>query len=52
MDKDKDGKVSEEAFMKYMQAKFKKLKKDERGVADSKEGTSQGEMTTFSAAGK
>jgi len=53
MDKDKNGKVSEEAFMKYMQAEFKKLKKDESGVVDSKEGTRPlGEMTTFSAAGK
>jgi hypothetical protein len=40
MDLDNDGKVSEQECMKYMQAEFKRLQKE------------QGGLRTFGAAGK
>jgi hypothetical protein len=51
---DETGKVSEEAFMKYMQAEFKRLKKDEQGKVDVLEFTDRQSHrpATFSAVGR
>lgn len=50
---DKDGKVSEEAFMRYVQAEFRRLKKDEQGRVDVLEVSDPPARTVnFSAAGK
>ena len=37
MDQDKNGKVSEQEFMKFMKAEFKRLDKDKSGELDVKE---------------
>jgi hypothetical protein len=51
---DEKGKVSEAAFMKYMQAEFKRLNKDEQGKVDVLEGTDHPSRrpVTFSAVGR
>lgn len=51
---DETGKVSEEAFMKYMQTEFKRLKKDEQGKVDVLEFTDHPSRrpATFSAVGR
>jgi hypothetical protein len=51
---DENGKVSEAAFMKYMQAEFKRLNKDEQGKVDVLEVTDHPSRrpVTFSAVGR
>jgi Ca2+-binding EF-hand superfamily protein len=53
MDQDKNGKVSEQEFMKFMKAEFKRLDKDRSGELDVKElSQSQIRSSTFMDAGK
>jgi hypothetical protein len=53
MDQDKNGKVSEQEFMKFMKAEFKRLDKDKSGELDVKElSESQIRSSTFMDAGK
>ena len=53
MDQDKNGKVSEQEFMKFMKAEFKRLDKDKSGELDVKElSQSQIRSSTFMDAGK
>jgi hypothetical protein len=53
MDQDKNGKVSQQEFMTFMQAEFKRLDKDRSGELDVKELTeSQFRVSHFTDAGK
>jgi hypothetical protein len=53
MDQDKNGKVSEREFMRFMKAEFKRLDRDESGELDVKElRESQIRSSTFMDAGK
>lgn len=53
MDQNQDGKVSEQEYMKYMQAEFKRLNQDGRGDLDLKDLTrSQNRPASFVAVGK
>ena len=53
MDQDKNGKVSEQEFMRFMKAEFKRLDKDKSGELDVKElSESQIRSSTFMDAGK
>jgi hypothetical protein len=49
---DKSGKVSEEEFMKYMQAQFKSLHKDEHGRVDVIVADPPARPVNFSSVGK
>lgn len=50
---DDNGKVSEQAFMEYMQAEFRRLKKDERGqVGVLTDAHRQSRPVTFMAVGR
>jgi hypothetical protein len=53
MDQDKNGKISEQEFMTFMQAEFKRLDKDKSGELDVKElRQSQFRRSSFTAVGK
>lgn len=53
MDQNKNGKVSEQEFMEFMKAEFKRLDKDKNGELDPKELTeSQIRVSHFTAVGK
>jgi Ca2+-binding EF-hand superfamily protein len=53
MDQDKNGKVSEQEFMRFMKAEFKRLDKDQSGELDVKElKESKIRSSTFMDAGK
>jgi EF hand len=54
MDQDKNGKVSEQEFMKFMKAEFKRLDKDKSGELDVKElkESQIRSTTTFMTGGK
>src|SRR5580692_427394 len=53
LDTDKNGKVSKQEFMKFMQAEFDRLDKDKSGELDVKELTqSQVQASRFSIVGK
>jgi hypothetical protein len=53
MDQDKNGKVSEQEFMNFMRAEFRRLDKDKSGELDAKElSDSQIRVSHFNTAGK
>jgi hypothetical protein len=53
MDTDKNGKISKQEFMKFMEAEFDRLDKDKSGELDAKELTqSKLRVSHFSAVGK
>lgn len=53
MDQDKNGKISEQEFMNFMKAEFKRLDKDKSGELDVKElKESQFRPRSFTAVGK
>jgi hypothetical protein len=53
MDTDKNGKISKQEYMKFMEAEFEKLDKDKSGDLDVKELThSQLRVSHFATAGK
>jgi EF hand len=53
LDQDKNGKVSKQEFMQFMQAEFDRLDKDKSGELDVKELTqSQVRVSQFTAVGK